>query len=528
MQRDPGGLKAMFKGILYKYLFKAILIGLICLILYGVFSATALATILTLFIALRSTSLLAEALRKSITAEDWENMRGALTSDYAKLTPELRAGKAIALNLDPGVNARELARAQVNESIRAHVPPRSKRELVAEAVGVVTFAILIPLTIALFTRAIFSLRGGQGWEGALVAAICLGLYAWPHRWLKSSECSELRILWWVLPFIIAFPLLIHAVNTRHPYLNPFEPDRYRLAADRVLSLKNNVVAGQYADWVLRYAQQLDEHGELQKAIDYYRASLRLDANNHAAYNRVAILELKLPGVEMESNSVVQATAPFWTKENPIKPSSRHEIDEQLENVEGCTIVIVPVGKVSDNLLDAVAFVIHQELGLPVFISTNTVPIPPYTRKPGLATNPQWSVTALVQSFTNAAKFVPNAPIRYVLITPVDIYVEETRYVFSASCAWGALVSSARFSEPNGDVRERTAKQSLCALLKCFGVQQSPDRNDVTSYVRSPLEFDAKGNRPDAETLKQFHEAVADINNRWQIYKAQKRALFGIQ
>jgi hypothetical protein len=245
----------MIKGILYKYLFKAILIALICLILYGIFSATALATILVLFVVLRFTSLLAEALRKPVTAEQWEKMLGELTSDYAKLTPELKASKATALKFDSGLNAGELAQAQVNARMRAYVPPRSKLELGAEALGVITFAILIPLTIALFSRPIFSFRGGQGWEGALVAAFCVGLYAWPHRWLKSSECSELRTLWWTLPFIVAFPLMIHAVNTRHPYLNPFNPDHNRIAAERVLSLKNNVVAGQYADWVLRYAQE---------------------------------------------------------------------------------------------------------------------------------------------------------------------------------------------------------------------------------------------------------------------------------
>jgi hypothetical protein len=517
----------MLKGILYKYLFKAILIGLICLILYGVFSATALATILILFVALRFTALLAEALRKSATTEQWEKMRGTLTSDYAKLTPELRASKAIALKSDPGASARELAEAQINENIRAYVPPRSKRELGAEAVGVVTFAILIPLTIALFTRAIFSLRGGQGWEGALVAAICLGLYAWPHRWLKSSECSELRIVWWVLPFIITFPLLIHAINIRHPYLNPFEPDRYRLAADRVLSLKNNIIAGQYADWVLRYARQLDERGESQQAIYYYRASLRFDANNHAAFERLARLESELSGVEMEKNSVDQAKAPYWTADNPITPSPRGQIGNQLENVETCTIVIVPVGNVSDELLDAVGFVIQQELGLPVCVSTNPVAVPPYTRKRGLATGPQWNEAALVQVFTNTTRFFPNAPIRYVLITPVDIYIEDANYVVSTSYAWGALVSSARFGDPNGDVRQRTAKQALCALIKSFGIPQSPDRNNVTSYARTSGEFDAKGNRPDTATLKQFHEAVADINNRWQIYRAQKRAFFGI-
>ena len=43
-----------------------------------------------------------------------------------------------------------------------------------------------------------------------MAGFCAGLYTWPHRWLKSSEGSELRILWWALPFIVTFPLLIHA------------------------------------------------------------------------------------------------------------------------------------------------------------------------------------------------------------------------------------------------------------------------------------------------------------------------------
>jgi hypothetical protein len=515
----------MFKGLLYKYLLKAVLIALIGLILFGVFSATALATILILFVILRFTSLLAEALRKPVTAAQWEEMLAALTRVYAKLTPKLRAERAIALKLDPGLSAGELAQAQVDESIRNYVPPRSKRELWAEALGVVTFAILIPLAIALYTRPIFSFRGGQGWEGALVAACCLGLYALPHRLLRSLECSELRILWWVFPLIVVLPLLIHAVNTRHPYLNPFEPDRDRLAAGQVLSLKNNVVAGQYADWVLSYAQELDERGDATNAIDYYRASLRLDSNNHAAYERLSRLESQIAGGEIETNSVLEAHVPYWTAANPIRPSPRRQINEQLENVTECTIVIVPVGEVPDNLLDAVGFVIHQELGLPVCISTNAVTVPPYTRKLGLATNPQWDVAALVQSFTNAAKSFPNAPIRYVLITPVDIYMEDTRYVVSASSGWGALISSARFGDPGGDLRERTAKQSLCALLKCFGVQQSPDRNDVTSYARTPAEFEAKGSRPDAATLKQFHEAVADINSRWQSYNTQMRALF---
>jgi len=54
-------------------------------------------------------------------------------------------------------------------------------------------------------------------------------------------------LWWRIPFVVAFPLLIHAVHVRHPYLDPFNADHERFKAERVLALKNNLVAGHHAD-----------------------------------------------------------------------------------------------------------------------------------------------------------------------------------------------------------------------------------------------------------------------------------------
>jgi predicted Zn-dependent protease len=454
-------------------------------------------------------------------------MVGALTSGYEKLTPERRAAKATALKLDPRLSARELAQAQVNNTIRSYVPPRSKRDLGAEALGVIAFAILIPLDIALYTRDFFSLRIWQGWEGAVVAMLCVALYAWPYRWLKSQDLSDVRIWWWVLPFVIALPLLTHAIETRHPYLNPFDPNHNRLAAERVLALKNNVVAGQHADWVLRYARQLDERVDSQQAIRFYREALRLDANNRAAYARLAILEAQSLGNSGGdvTKPAVSPSAPYWTADKPVTKSPRRRIDSQLENVEGCTVVLVPVGEVSDELLDAVGYTIRNELDLPVYISSDPVPLPPHTRVRGLVTGPQWDQASLVQAFTNATKSFPHAPIKYVLITPVDTYMEDVSYVFSTTYVWGAVVSSARFGGLTGNdahSRQRTAKQALCALLKSFNVPASTDRNDVTSYTRSLEEFDAKGNRPDAETLKLFQQAVVDLNSRWQRHKAMQR------
>jgi predicted Zn-dependent protease len=199
----------------------------------------------------------------------------------------------------------------------------------------------------------------------------------------------------------------------------------------------------------------------------------------------------------------------------------------LENVEECTVVIISVGEVSDNLLDAVGHVIRVELDLPVRISTNVVTLPPHTRVRGLATGRQWDAASVIQAFLNTVTSFPKSPIKYVLITPVDIYGEGASYVFSGSFEWGAVVSSARFGEPKGDgmlLCQRTAKQTLCALIKSFKVPMSTDRSCVTSYTRSLEEFDVKGNRPNAVTLTQFQQAVAELNRGWRNFKAAQQGV----
>jgi predicted Zn-dependent protease len=182
---------------------------------------------------------------------------------------------------------------------------------------------------------------------------------------------------------------------------------------------------------------------------------------------------------------------------------------------------VPVGDVSDALLDSVGYVIHNELNLPVFISTNVVPLTPHTRVRGLATGPQWSESAIVKSFTNATIF-PRAPIKYLLVTTADIYLsDDENFVFSTTYKWGGLVSASRFAyAANGSLLcRRVAKQSLCALLKSFDIPQSADRNCVTSYSSNLQEFDSKGNRPDAETMELFQQAVTTLNHNCQEHKA---------
>lgn len=516
----------MVKGILLQILVKAALGALLVLVLYGVIPD--LAIILILFVGWRFTALVAEALRQPISAEQWDARRAALTRMLKTLTPEQVSRRAAGLRLDPRLSASELAQAQIDRAIRAFGPTRSKRELFADALGVLAFALLIPIDVALYTKDIFSLRASQhwGWDGAIVAALSLAAYAWPYRSFKSPDQADLRIWWWTLPFAVSLLAMTHAVHSRHPYLNPFNPDRDRLAAERVLSLKNNVVAGAYADWVLRYARDLDQRGDMPGAIHFYREALRLNPHFPDAYARLAALEHHAPNAGDNRTPPAPAPAtPDWPADSPVTPPPRRHIDPQLENIEGCTIVIVPVGKVPDVLLDAVGDVIHRELDLPVCVSPDAVSLPPHTRVRGLATGPQWEIASLVQAFTNSIAVFPRAPVKYLLVTPVDIYMEDVNYVFSTTGPWGAVLSFARFGGPNGDdprLTQRTAKQALGALLKSFGIPASTDRNDVTSYTSSLEEFDAKGNRPNAETLSLFRQAVADINRKWLNHLAQSR------
>jgi predicted Zn-dependent protease len=515
----------MIVRLLYKYLLKAAFLLLLALVLYGVFSGTRLAVILVLFVLARFISLIAEAFRRPFSSAQLETALDNLTRTYEKLPAEKRVRLAAVFKIDTkNLTARDLAQARVNQIASRYVPPRPGRELFAEALGVVAFAILIPLAVAFYSRDFFSLRIGHGWEGALVMAVCICLYLLPHwRW-KSQDASELRTWWWVLPFIIGFTAVSFALQARHPYLNPLNPDRNRLAAERVLSLKNNIIAGYHADWVLRYAQQLDQQGQAKQAIHYYQETLRLNANSREAATRLGQLEGQSSTTFGEDHArFAETLAPYWTNENCIVPPPRCAIDSRLENVESCTVVIVPVGDVPDALLNSAGYVVHNELNLPVLICTNAVLLPPHTRVRGLATGPQWSEAAIVKAFTNNIVVFPRAPVKYLLISTADIYMtDDENFVFSTTYVWGGLVSSSRFSLPpaNGSlIHHRVAKQSLCALLKSFGIRQSTDRDCVTSYTSNLHEFDVKGNRPDADTMELFQQAVAAINDNWQRYKA---------
>jgi len=485
----------MIKGIIYKYLAKAVVVLLLGLVLFGIFPGTGLAIVLSLVVLLRFFDLFQQGVtqRKSEVNPIFNQQ----ISKPTQLKPQPRP-----------------------------IQPRSTRELLADGMGVIAFAIFLPLAFALYTNEIFSLERQQSWREALVAIGCIGLYVCPHVLFKAPAQAQYRIMWWTIPFFVGLFLVPHLVETNHPYLNPENPDRNRLAAERVLTLKNNVISGYYAGWITRYAEDVETRGDTHQAIRLYEESLRREPNQPAASQRLKTLLTKNGNPTPPVNIPIQAppNGAYWTNFYALEHAVHHSIDKDLEAVPSCTVVIVPFEGVDDKMLDAIAYVVHQELQLHVFIAPNRISLPPYSRKRGLATNPQWQTDVIFSAFTNSVAHFPKAPIKFLLVTSADIYMEQTAYVYSQAFTWGAILSTARYGDARQApeiVAQRTAKQSMCALIKSFGVPPSLDPNCVTSYSNGPQEFDAKGNRPNAETWSLYQKALAKINRGWAAFQTRR-------
>jgi predicted Zn-dependent protease len=207
--------------------------------------------------------------------------------------------------------------------------------------------------------------------------------------------------------------------------------------------------------------------------------------------------------------------PLW-KEGEVAPSlPTCPVRRDLERLPRTTVALVRFGGVPDAIADAIGDVVWRELSLPTCLLSQRVALPSPTRTHLLGK--QWSLESLRSAFQLAASPFPDAPLKYLLISPVDIYTSDTNFVFSASYSWGAVVSYKRFGDLETDfyqVAHSAAKQTLGALVKSFDVPRSIDPNCVTSYTNGLDQFEEKGNRPSDETLELFLNALSDENQEW--------------
>ena len=512
----------------------------VLLVLFGWVSGEHLPLLLALIVAGRSALIGAEGMRKRWTEGDWRALHEHLVAELRALDPEDLASETADSELDPGTHPEALARAFVEERRRRHVEPRPGRELIAEWMGLLTFCLFLPIGFVLFTHDIVSSRRGYGFAEIGVTILCLAVYAWPHRWASVDGVGDRRSMWWALPLVPALALVYTGVTIHHPYLDPRREDRGKLAAERVLALDSNVVAGAHADWVFAYAAELASHGEVEPAIALYRRGLHLAPRAGDARRQLAALERPLdPRAEVASEggdprprahglSADQfARLPLWDSRRSPHPVPSCRIDASLESVPRTTVVLVSLGSVPPGLIEAVGDVLHEELGLPVCRVEEPVPLPDADRVRGVVFGRQWNDAALVQHFRERSQPLPEAPLKYLLLTGADIYSEGSNFVFSSSRTFGVVLSYARYGDPGADwetVRYRTAKQALGALIKSFDLPPASDPNCVTSYSNGVPQFDAKGNRPTAATFLKFLERVEEQDTRWRAHLAARARL----
>ena len=406
---------------------------------------------------------------------------------------------------------------------QAFVEPRGGADLAAEVIGLITFALLLPGAVTLYTRPFVFTPSEFGWLPPLVAAVSLGLYALPLL-LPRTPIGHWRGLWWTLPALPAAAVVVFAVSRWHPYLNPLRADRQALAAQRVLSLRNNITAGAYVGWVVDYARTLEAQGDTATARRLYEKSLQLDPLHAEARRRLAALEPPADAVATTATGEpgpvqyrpdAPPHAPLWTAEDRAAPLERCRVDESLSTFARTGVVIVRAGAVPDWLVDVVGAVLGRELSLPVCVADPALVLPPPTRLRGLVIGDQWSVQAVLEGF--GGKPLPPSPVVYLLLTGVPIYQPGTNFLFSRTFPWGALVSFDQFGTadlPNLALANRTAKSALGALLKTFGAPVSPDVDCVTSYSKSVQEIDAKGSRPSAAAFAVYRRELVARDRRW--------------
>jgi len=526
-ERIAGALEARFASRLF-YLGA---IAVLLLVLFGAVPAGRVGWLLLLFVAARGAGLVREALRRPMTQTQWDQLYETTLEHYRALEPEAREEVAAELGAGPQATPEQLAQSVVEAQRLAYQPPRPLRELACEALGLLGFCLLGPFVVALHTREIVSFRSSESYAALAVAALCVALYVWPHRWKASDSLGERQALWWTLPVVPALVLGYLGIATDHTYLDPRRADRLELRAERVLALRNNVVAGAHADWVFDFASELERRGDRESAIAYYEKGVRLAPWSAGAHERLAALRQQLDpgaGASAPADPRPQASGltpaefahrAYWVDDRPLQPPPACTHGSPSDRPSATTVVLLRIGEVSRRVTDAIGHVVREELALPVCLSPDVFPLPSPTRIRGLVFGRQWSERSLVdvvapEILEKSAK----SPIRFLVITGVDLYAENSNFVYSASYPWGALLSYARYGdlelEPE-TVRHFAAKQALAGLVKSFGIPTSPDPNCVTSYADGPEQFARKGNRPNAASFVSFRQRVDAIDARWR-------------
>ena len=483
----------------------------VIVVLYGAVASEHVLVAIALYAGVRGFRLIPEAFEKERTEADWRARYQTLLVSYSTRAPDELEQECIEYGLEGACSASALARVVTDDERARYRPPRAVGTVVAEILGIATFLVLIPATLVFLARDFASYRGMQDWRGVLILAACAAALVWPSRWPASAVRDRNQLLWWGLPTLLALPLFVYGLTVRHPYLNPLAANHLRLAADKVLSLEDNVTAGRHADWIFRYGEALEQAGDVGSALDYYRRGLQLSPQSPQIHARVARLE----GRDVDRRS--DPYTPYWDATERVPELRACSLDAGL-GTASTTVVLVHAGEVDPEITRRVGDVLQREMRVAVCLATQKLPLPAHARTRGLLGGQQWRVETLAEGLVHLLDAKPRGPLKYLVITDADIFSDGANFLFSASFQFGAVLSTARYRGVNVnafDLYTRVTKQALGATIKSFGVSPSADSRCVTSYSNGLDQFDAKGNRPVSATRMALEHAVAKLEASWK-------------
>jgi predicted Zn-dependent protease len=126
--------------------------------------------------------------------------------------------------------------------------------------------------------------------------------------------------------------------------------------------------------------------------------------------------------------------------------------------------------------------------------------------------PQWDANEIIRQLGKGLNVRPGSGMGYLGVTKLDVYANESRYVFGLAAVGGnaGIVSYRRYTAdlldepPNRDrLKERLLKQALSTIGLMYGLSRCTDPTCARAYANSLAEHDAKQLKLCAECQQGF-------------------------
>ncbi|HEY9248841.1 MAG TPA: tetratricopeptide repeat protein [Rariglobus sp.] len=490
----------MLSGHLLNKLLLTALLALACMVLWGGVDLSMTWRIVGLLIAFRLIGLFKEWTRKQPTASQWVEIETNVAREVLAEHPQWTIDQVLA-----SPEYRETV-----HGLHTQARPADRRDIALEALSlfvVIPSGMLLPLML---TSPIVSFSGVARWSIILSLASGIGLHFLPSLIDRNKPLPRIYCRMAVSGIMVA--ITGGVLLFKHDYLIKTGPEKRRIIAEKVWNLGQSIPASRHAGALFAYADDLAAEGRLADAVTVYERGLSLDPHNLPARQKLSVISANrgipadsraeiLPGQNSQSRSTT-----LWVRPENVTPAARLPQPPP----SAFSIVLVPVGDVPAGLIDRLAAELKARSELPVYRYESPVSLPPPDRTLGLIGPRQWHPKSIAASFLETRP--PRGAQQYIVVTPADLFVDGSNYVFGTTAGFHGFTSYARFHSsdlpPAEDdlLIDRLAKQVLSTSIKGFGIV-STTTDCVTTFCRDLREFDLKSQVPSPQTRKEYHDAI---------------------